>query len=160
MTIKALPKGLLKNKILLFLLLCYGTGFFIMAFLQTPENMSWYETLRHPFFTPPGYVFSIVWSILYALIALSSAFIWEKADKTSKFLFFSQLIGQIIWSFTFFFAHQILAGAGVLFLLCVIIGMMMKSYYKISILASYMLFPYFLWCVFATYLNLGSVLIN
>ncbi|MBE6449158.1 MAG: tryptophan-rich sensory protein [Alphaproteobacteria bacterium] len=160
MITKTLPKELLKNKILLFLLLCYGTGFFIMAFLQTPENMAWYENLKHPFLTPPGYVFSIVWSVLYALIALSGVFIWQKANSTSKILFFSQLIGQIVWSFTFFYSHQILAGTGVLLLLWIIIALMIKSYYKISVLASYMLIPYLLWCIFATYLNLGTALIN
>ena len=96
-------KGAWKNRLLLLLLLTYGTGFFIMAFLQTAPQMAWYETLKRSSLTPPGYVFSIVWSILYFLIALSGCIVWKNAANHSKGIFFGQLLAQVIWSYSFFY---------------------------------------------------------
>ena len=34
-------------------------------------NSIFYKSLNKPFFAPPGYLFAIIWPILYILIALS-----------------------------------------------------------------------------------------
>ena len=160
MKILNLQKGVWKNRFLLFLLLTYGTGFFMMAFLQNAPQMAWYETLKRSSLTPPGYIFSIVWSILYFLIALSASIIWKNGSKTSKGLFFAQLIVQVIWSYSFFYIHAISLALIVLILLCLIIFLMISNFYRYSKTASYLLIPYFLWCVFASYLNFMTAYLN
>ena len=135
----------------------YGIGFFIMAFLQTPPQMAWYHTLSHSSLTPPPLTFSIVWTVLYALIAISAMLVWEKAGH---FTFFLQLLLQILWSYTFFVAHELWAAFAVLVLLCIIVCLMMFGYTKHSKLAGLLLLPYFIWCLFASYLNLISAILN
>lgn len=135
----------------------YGTGFFIMAFLQTPPQMAWYNTLFHSSLTPPPLTFSIAWTTLYALIAISAALVWEKAKHLT---FFLQLMLQILWSYTFFVAHELWAAFAVLLLLCVVVYLMMLGYTKHSKLAGLLLLPYFIWCLFASYLNLISAVLN
>ena len=160
MKTSSLQKGAWKARFLLFLLLTYGTGFFMMAFLQNAPQMAWYETLKRSSLTPPGYIFSIAWSILYFLIALSACIVWPKASAYSKGLFFAQLIGQIIWSYTFFYLHAVWFGFGVLILLCLLIGVMIIDFYRYSKTAGILLMPYFLWCVFASYLNFMTAFLN
>lgn len=128
-----------------------------MAFLQTPEQMQWYDTLFHSSLTPPAVVFAIAWTILYALIAISTAIVWNKAGRL---LFFVQLLLQIIWSYTFFVAHSLWLGLAVLALLCGVVAMMTVTFFKHSKLSGLLLIPYFLWCLFAAYLNLISALLN
>ena len=135
----------------------YGVGFFIMAFLQTPPQMEWYHTLSHSPLTPPPLTFSIVWTTLYALIATSAMIVWE---KTGHFTFLLQLLLQILWSYTFFVAHALWWAFGVLVLLCVVICLMGLNYTKHSKLAGLLLLPYFIWCLFASYLNLISAILN
>ena len=143
----------------LFFLLCltYGVGFFIMAFLQTPIQMEWYNTLFHSSLTPPPITFSVAWTVLYALIAISTAMVWK---KTGHSMFFIQLFLQIIWSYTFFVAHALWLGFIVLILLCLIVGLMTFVYWKYSKLTGLLIAPYFVWCIFAAYLNLISAFLN
>lgn len=149
-----------KQRIIRFLslfILTYGVGFFIMAFLQTPTQMEWYNTLFHSSLTPPPIIFSIVWTILYALIAISAELIWEKGGRS---IFFAQLILQIVWSYTFFVAHALWMGFFVLLLLSITVGLMCLIFAKHSKLAGLLVIPYFIWCLFASYLNLISALLN
>ena len=39
----------------------------------------WYPTLRKPGWTPPDWVFFPVWTVLYAMIALSGWLVWRRA---------------------------------------------------------------------------------
>ncbi|MBO5997864.1 MAG: tryptophan-rich sensory protein [Alphaproteobacteria bacterium] len=128
-----------------------------MAFLQTPTQMEWYNTLFHSSLTPPPIIFSIVWTILYALIAISAELIWEKGGRS---IFFAQLILQIVWSYTFFVAHALWMGFFVLLLLSITVGLMCLIFAKHSKLAGLLVIPYFIWCLFASYLNLISALLN
>lgn len=160
MKISNLPKGAWKNRLLLLLLLTYGTGFFIMAFLQTAPQMAWYETLKRSSLTPPGYVFSIVWSILYFLIALSACIVWNKSSNHSKGLFYGQLFAQIMWSYSFFYLHFVWAGFAVLILLTLLIVLMIRNFYQYSKTASVLLLPYLFWSIFASYLNFMTAYLN
>ena len=150
-----------KNNLLFPLLLTsYGTGFFMMTFIQTGSQMAWYEGLKHSFFTPPGYVFSIVWTFLYALIAISAFIIWKKSRTLSKSLYFAQLILQILWSYTFFHLHETLISSIVLIVLCLFILFMIANFSFYSKKAALLLLPYFLWSLFATYLNFATFILN
>lgn len=160
MKTSTLPKTAWKNRLLLLLLLSYGTGFFIMAFLQTAPQMAWYETLKRSSLTPAGYVFSIVWSILYFLIALSACIVWSKSSNHSKGLFYGQLFAQIMWSYSFFYNHALWGGFAVLLLLTLLITLMIRDFYRYSKIASLLLVPYLVWSIFASYLNFITACLN
>ena len=145
-------------RLLLLLFLTYSVGFFIMAFLQTPMQMRWYDTLFHSSLTPPPIAFAVVWTILYALIAISTAIVWKKKEIRS--IFFTQLLLQVIWSYTFFVAHALWLGFVVLILLCLVVCFMIFVFLRYSKVAGFLLLPYFVWCLFASYLNLITAILN
>lgn len=124
----------------------------------------WYQNLIKPLFLPPAKVFTVVWIILYTLITISFV-LYIKSGLTKKdilpiALFVLGLILNFSWSFVFFVKHEILLGAfmiiGMLFLLVPVLIL----FYKKLPITGILLIPYFLWLVFALYLNFGIYLNN
>ena len=146
-----------KKTFFILLFLSYFVAFFIMAFLQTPEQMQWFKTLKQSPIAPPEITFSIVWSILYFLIPISAWFIWHKVSHT---LFYSQYLTQIIWSLIFFQCHWLWLGVAVLACLCLINIAINTQFYEKSRLSGLLFAPYTLWCFFATLLNLTVAWLN
>ena len=132
---------------------------------STKNNIdSWYNTLDRSSLTPPSYIFSIVWTILYTLIAISGWIIWkaipDKKIKAIKKIYISQLI--LNWSWTPLFFTCQLTG---LSLLCVnsiilLVAMLIFKSYKTLKTVSLLLLPYLLWLMLASYLNFYIWLYN
>ena len=124
----------------------------------------WYETLNKPYFTPSDEIFSFVWPILYLTIFISLILFIKEHCFRSKFkgyIFFSlQVLFNIIWSPIFFELKSILGGFLIINFLDIFIFLTIKEFYKVSKLSAYLLIPYFLWVIFATYLNFGFLIIN
>jgi len=139
------------------LFISYFTGFLIMAFLQTPEQMAWYKTLVQSPIAPPEITFGIVWGILYFLIPLSAFLVWDKISHT---LFYGQYIIQLIWSFVFFQSHCLWTGFVILLCLCLVNGILFKQFYQHSKTSGLIFLPYVLWSVFATLLNFTVAYLN
>ncbi|QLH36605.1 MAG: tryptophan-rich sensory protein [Parachlamydiaceae bacterium] len=117
----------------------------------------WYDHLIHPPGTPPNFVFPIVWTILYTLMAISLALILSSSEQNKKIplVFFAlQLIFNFSWSWLFFGMRSpglALVDLGLLWL-C-IFGTIM-TFWQYSRMSSYLLFPYLGWVTYAAYLNL------
>lgn len=126
--------------------------------VMTKDNIaSWYQLLHKSPLTPPSLIFSIVWPILYVMIALAGYFLWSRRkdpDAKIAFYFYStQLIMNWAWTPLFFQLHCLgLSFIWILFLtlLTLITIYLTKTKFKF---ACYMLVPYFLWLIFASYLN-------
>lgn len=118
---------------------------------------NWYASLSKPLFTPPDFVFPIVWTILYILLVISFFLILvhtlPSEKKEANNLFLSQLLLQIIWCFLFFYNGYIGLAFGIILLLDFIVYKMIKYFHKICHGAAYLLYPYFIWLCYATYLN-------
>lgn len=125
---------------------------------------TWYYSLNQPPLVPPAAVFPVVWTILYTMIFVSLVlFITTSTEKTKFFgyiWFFGQLILNFIWTPIFFGLHKISAALIVLLVMDVLVLFNIKEFYEISKKSAYFLIPYFLWILFATYLNFGYVLLN
>lgn len=125
---------------------------------------TWYLTLNRSPLTPPNYVFGIVWSLLYTMIAISGWLIWQAqslAELTlAKRLYVLQLL--LNWSWTpLFFGYQ-LTGAALICLTCTIIvvaTLIIKIYQNLKV-ASVLLIPYLLWLLLAGHLNFYIWLYN
>ena len=81
----------------------------LLGFLTKNSVGGWYKTLNISPLSPPNYVFSIVWTILYAMIATAGWMIWEanpdQEIEVLKKLYVAQLIAN--WSWTpLFFTHE------------------------------------------------------
>lgn len=121
----------------------------------------WYNSVEKPMLTPPNIVFPSVWTILYILIALSTYKVLKDADsynrKKANNIFIIQLFLQVLWSFVFFAQGHLGLGFAVIILLDMSVFRMISVYSKINKKASYMLYPYYWWLVFATFLNFNFV---
>lgn len=122
------------------------------------QSMRWYGTLKKSVLTPPDWVFGLVWTILYMLIALSFILFWSTGCTHQWFYALVTLYGiniatNMVWPILFFKLHRIKLA----FINCAIttvtayllIGFLFTDFTKSALL----LIPYALWLTFATYLN-------
>ena len=136
-----------------------------LSALITSGNMDLYSQINNPPLTPPGWIFPVVWSILYFLMGVSLYLVWNgdatTDDKNRAFILFAtQLLLNFIWSPIFFNRQWFLAAFVVLVLLWIFTLFMVISFYKISKPAGLLQIPYLLWLTFAGYLNFAIYLLN
>ncbi|MGZ4438121.1 MAG: TspO/MBR family protein [Nocardioides sp.] len=78
--------------------------------LGTDVSSRWYAGLRKPAWQPPGWAFGPAWTTLYALIAVSSARVLDRADDQERRAFRRALAANLVlntgWSWVFFTAKQ------------------------------------------------------
>ncbi len=137
---------------------------YLSSIAQETSLKAWYPILNKSILTPPGFVFIIVWSVLYMLIGISTFLALKNSKKREKvyvlFIFFIQLCFNLLWSIFFFgMKAPLLAFAEILIYIIIVLSMM-KIYKNINKLAYFLLFPYLFWILFATYLNFTILLLN
>ncbi|MDE6253637.1 MAG: tryptophan-rich sensory protein [Lachnospiraceae bacterium] len=119
-------------------------------------RMSLYSTINKPQISPPGYIFPIVWIILYILMGISSYLIYESDNSNTRNAlrtYALQLFFNFWWSIIFFRFSLYLFSFLWLLALIALIAIMIYQFYQINQLSSYLQIPYLLWCLFAAYLN-------
>jgi len=149
-------------KLLLSIVLFQSIGF-LMGMLTQANIYPWYEQLNKSALTPPGFVFSIVWTLFYVLLALIAWILWDKnqaPSKQVKLLFALQTLMNWAWSPLFFNMHWLIFSA--VWLICltclnVFLIIKVKKAHKMIALS---LSPYLLWLAFACYLNVVIALMN
>ena len=122
-----------------------------------------YQALEKPPFAPPGWIFPVMWSILYALMGISAYLIWKSdvsGKKPAMLLYFSQLFANFLWSPVFFGLKSLKGAAVIAIALLILITAMMISFYRICKAAAYLNIPYLLWAVFAAYLTIGILVLQ
>lgn len=103
----------------------------------------------------PGFVFPIVWSILYILMGISSYIVRD--DKELMNIYKVNLGINILWPIIFFSLKlRVLAFFWILILILVV-GYMIYRFYNKNKISAYLLIPYILWLVFASVLNLIEI---
>ena len=116
----------------------------------------WYESVK-PSFTPPDYVFPIVWSMLYLLIALSLYLAWMAARGGQKplmvILFAVNLLANMLWTHFFFGLHMPLLAFADLALIWLTTAALLIALRAVNRTAELLLVPYLLWVSFAGVLN-------
>ncbi|CAN5307395.1 tryptophan-rich sensory protein [soil metagenome] len=131
----------------------------------TSAITGWYTTLIKPAFNPPNWIFGPAWTLLYILMGISFALIWNKGwekkeVKNALGIFIIQLVLNLIWS-VLFFAMQNPAIAFIdIIILWMLIFLTIKKFFPINKIAAYLLIPYLLWVSFATLLNASIWYLN
>ena len=136
-----------------------------LSALITSGNMNIYSSIIRPPLSPPGWVFPVVWSLLYFLMGVSVYLVWNSAlrdniKRRAFILFGIQLALNFIWSPIFFNQQQFLLAFVVLIILLLFTVLMIISFYKTSKKAALLQLPYLLWLTFAAYLNFAIYLLN
>ena len=131
-------------------------GGLAIGFLTAPGE--WYAQLRKPWFTPPGWLFAPVWTLLYVMIAVAGWRTWLRAATgIAMTLWFIQMGLNFLWSPTFFSAHNITGAFGIILaLLASILGFIIASGRR-DVFSMLLFLPYAGWVAFASMLN-GSIL--
>ena len=136
-----------------------------IAALLTGGSMKTFAELNQPPLSPPGWLFPVVWMIIYALMGLASYLILNSADpqenrKHAFALYSLQLAVNFLWPIFFFSLSAYLFAFVWLIALWLLIIATMVSFYRLSHPAGWLLVPYLIWVSFAGYLNLGIYILN
>ena len=122
------------------------------------------QTIVQPPLSPPGWVFPIVWTILYALMGIGAARIYLAPPSQERSrglnLFITQLVVNFFWSPIFFNAQAYGFAFVWLLLLWSLVLWMILTFRKVDSLAAKLQIPYLIWLTFAAYLNFGVWLLN
>jgi tryptophan-rich sensory protein len=137
--------------------ICFGAAA-LGSLATAPEIGGWYQTLNKPSWQPPNWLFGPVWSLLFAMMAISAWLVWRHSGfsgaRTPLLLFAIQLILNVVWSWLFFRLHRPDWAFFEIMLLWVAILMTMLSFFGRSTTAGWLLVPYLAWVSFAAILNL------
>ena len=113
---------------------------------------------------PPGWVFPVVWVILYALMGYAAARVYSAPAGSVRNwalnLFFSQLVVNFFWSPIFFNLDAYGLAFFWLLLLLSLVAAMTYFFWKVDKKAALFQIPYLLWLLFAAYLNYGVWKLN
>jgi tryptophan-rich sensory protein len=113
---------------------------------------------------PPGWVFGVVWPILYLLLGYASYLVWKETERKrekdstnilQKYIFHLLLL-LLWWPYFVYFPNAIFATTS-LFLLAISAIYIGWNFYIINKTAGYCLIPYILWLFFATFLTSQSI---
>lgn len=147
----------------LWILLAEGVG--ALSGWLTKDAMVFYgQTISQPPLSPPGWIFPVVWGILYALMGWSAARVSlapaSGARSLGLNLFIVQLAVNFFWSLIFFNLLSFGFAFFWLLLLLFLVVWMISAFRKTDKAAAKLQIPYLLWLSFATYLNLGVWYLN
>ena len=124
-----------------------------------------YQTLEKPPLSPPDWVFTVVWIILYALMGISAFLVYHSGAepvrvKSALRIYLLQLVVNFSWSIVFFRFQAFWAAAVVLAILLILVITMLIKFAKIRPAAALISVPYLIWILFAAYLNVATAVLN
>ncbi|MDA1185625.1 MAG: tryptophan-rich sensory protein [Acidobacteria bacterium] len=142
--------------LLSWLAICVGGGA-LVGMVTAGGDSPWYQVLDKPTWTPPGWIFGPVWTLLYMAMALAAWRVWRRGGWTTHAVplaaFVAQLALNFAWSFIFF-SFQLIGWALVdILLLGVTIVVTMRLFAIVDRYAAWLLAPYLGWVMFAAALN-------
>ncbi len=152
------------GKIILCVFVCLLVG--LLGSLSTsPAIPTWYATLIKPSFNPPNWLFGPAWTLLYILMGVAVALVWDKIGEKKEvpmgiLIFGVQLLLNCLWSIIFFGYHSpFYAFIEIIFMWLAILATILY-FSKISKTAAWLLVPYICWVSFAMLLNFSIYRLN
>ena len=145
---------ILNNRISVFVFVFFAL--IIGGFASSQSLDIWYVNLVKSDLNPPGYIFGIVWPILYLLMSIAA----YRTFEITKNPFFIQLIFNAMWSWLFFFFQMPFISLINIWLLIYLNTVLTIKMYKLDKFSGLIYVPYVIWLLFASYLNLFIVINN
>ena len=136
-----------------------------LSALITRTGVDTFETINKPSLSPPGWLFPVVWTILFILMGIASYLVLVSEKPQGEInraltVYGIQLIFNFFWSIFFFNFSLYLFSFIWLVLLWLLIFTAAILFYRISKSAGYLMIPYLMWVAFAGYLNFQIYLLN
>ncbi|MBQ4133190.1 MAG: tryptophan-rich sensory protein [Desulfovibrionaceae bacterium] len=135
----------------------------LASYLQFDALREWYPFLEKPALTPPGWVFFVVWTVLYIMMGLSIALVrWGRHPhrRLLTIVFIVQLTVNFLWSVAFFMLRNPTGGLTLIVILFLLLLLYIHKSWQANRFSSCLFIPYLAWVGFAFYLNLYIVLYN
>lgn len=128
----------------------------------TSGSFSSYANLERLPLSPPGWLFPVVWSILYLLMGISY-YLYKKEYEVNGLVdrvYYAQLFVNLVWPIIFFVWELRLAAVIWIILLFGLVGYMIYLFWNRKKVSAYLNIPYIIWVLFATYLTIGVYVLN
>jgi benzodiazapine receptor len=121
------------------------------------DASSFYAQLVRPTWAPPASAFGPVWSILYLLMGIAAWLVWRERSNRHRAialtLFIAQLCANSLWSWLFFAWRNGAFAFVEVIVLSVLIAATIVAFWRISRIASALMFPYIAWVCLASALT-------
>lgn len=125
---------------------------------------SWYQRLDKPAWNPPPWLFAPVWTLLYIAMALAAWFAWRAGQgpllAAGLALWLAQLGANAAWSWLFFGRHRPDLALADIAILLTLLAATTVAFFRMSVVAGWLLVPYCAWAAFAGCLNASLWLRN
>ena len=133
-------------------------GGFITNYYKDP----WYSKIIKPTFNPPDWIIAPGWITLYLLMSVAIWLIWINPKRSEKviYIYFIHLFVNANWSVAFFGLHLILVSLIIIAVIIFLVVWLIKLYYPINKLSSYLMIPYLMWLSYAFVLNFSIFTLN
>lgn len=142
------------KKFIIILLITFGIALLPTIFINFDTDF-----LVKPLLFPPKILFPIVWTILYFLMSIS-LYLSSKYNKNLYKVYGIQLILNSLWSPLFFMFKTYLFSTIELLILIIFVAIMIEEMKLENKLSAYLQIPYFIWLLFALYLNVSIYILN
>lgn len=130
----------------------------ITSAMLTMGGMRAYADMYHPLFSPPGWLFPVVWTILYVFMGIAAFLVYQSKEEDKRLgltLYVIQLFLNFVWSIIFFKLKAYFIAFAWLLFLWLFIYLTMKQFRQLNKTAGILMLPYLVWVTFAGYLNLA-----
>lgn len=126
---------------------------------------TWYYSLKQPSWAPADYMFGVIWTAIFALIAVAGVLAWEKARtrrevEISLGLFALNGFLNLGWSFLFFRMERPDLALYELIALWLSILVLILFCGRFSKWSALLLLPYLAWVTIAGVLNYQVIQLN
>ena len=121
-----------------------------------------YQDMVKPPLSPPAIIFPIIWTTLYILMGISYLLATKDKENNKELdkIYLLQLFANFLWPIIFFTLEMYFTAFLWIILLLILVVVMIKEFLQNNKISGYLQIPYFLWLLFATYLNIGIFLLN
>lgn len=142
---------------LIFLAACFGAGGTGAAF--SPGE--WYKKLAKPNWTPPNWVFPVMWTSIYLLISFAAARVAGMEGSGYAMAFWAaQIAFNALWTPTFFGLRRLKGALIVMVFLWISVLGCAVTHWQLDVWAGLAMLPYLAWVSVAGVLNLSVARLN
>lgn len=141
----------------IFLAACFGAGATGAAF---PPG-EWYQRLAKPSWTPPNWVFPVMWTTIYVLVAFAAARVAGLEGSGYAMAFWAaQIAFNALWTPTFFGLRRLKGALIVMVFLWLSVLGCFVTHWQMDLWAGLAMLPYLAWVTVAGVLNLSVARLN
>lgn len=137
------------------LILTFAAG--AIGAVASVDSGAFYSQLARPPWSPPSWLFSPVWTILYILMGIAAWLVWRvggfRPARAALSLFIVQLAVNALWTWIFFVWKQGGLAFTEILVLWVLITCTIIAFWRVRPIAGILMIPYLVWVSFASVLT-------